>query len=145
MPVRIMRSAQEIFRPEQPARLVEVDVVRPAIERREALLTGSSPATAVADAVRTRTVPRHANEKRPIVAKVGRPPILRVRHQGMQVFDHGIQVEALELFRVIEFLVHRIGQGGVLVQDLQVQLIRPPVGIRRGPGYGVYERALCFG
>src|SRR5882724_11867213 len=46
-------------RPEQPARLVEVHVVWPAIERREALLTGSSPATAVADAVRTRAVPRH--------------------------------------------------------------------------------------
>src|SRR2546426_3112577 len=57
--------------PEQPARLVEVDVVRPAIERREALLTGSGPAAAVADTVRARAVPRHTNEKRPIVAKVG--------------------------------------------------------------------------
>src|SRR5712692_6218857 len=69
-------------RPEQPARLVEVYVVRPAIERRKALLTSSRPAAAVADAVCARTVPRHTNEKRPIVAKVGRPPILRVRHQG---------------------------------------------------------------
>src|SRR5271157_5767212 len=50
-------------RPQQPARLVEVHVVRPAIERREALLTGSGPAAAVADAVRTRAVPRHTNEK----------------------------------------------------------------------------------
>src|ERR1019366_2064966 len=54
-------------RPQQPARLVEVHVVRPAIERREALLTGSGPAAAVADAVRTRAVPRHTNEKWPIV------------------------------------------------------------------------------
>src|SRR5882724_5493127 len=46
-------------RPEQPARLVEVHIVGPTVERREALLTGSSPATAVADAVRTRAVPRH--------------------------------------------------------------------------------------
>src|SRR5208337_3706458 len=83
-------------RPQQPARLVEVHVIRPAIERREALLTGSSPTAAIADAVRTRAVPRHTNEQWPIVAKVGRPPILRVRHQGTQVLDHGIQVEALE-------------------------------------------------
>src|SRR5271169_1445920 len=49
-------------RPQQPARLVEVHVIRPAIERREALLTGSGPAAAVADAVRPRAMPRHTNE-----------------------------------------------------------------------------------
>jgi hypothetical protein len=38
----------------------------------------------------------------------------------MEVLDHGIQVEALELARVIELLVHRVGQRGVLVQDLKV-------------------------
>src|SRR5580704_2000236 len=43
-------------RPEQAARLVEVHVVRPAIERREALLPGSGTAAAVADAVRARAV-----------------------------------------------------------------------------------------
>src|SRR5258708_17782700 len=39
-------------RPQQPARLVEVYVVRPAIKRRKALLTASGTAAAVADAVR---------------------------------------------------------------------------------------------
>src|SRR3954463_4475334 len=38
-------------RPQQPAGLVEVGVVRPAVERREALLTRSGPAAAVVDAV----------------------------------------------------------------------------------------------
>src|ERR1700693_3325227 len=56
--------------PQQPARLVEVHIVRPAIERSEALLTGSGPAAAVADAVRSRAMPCHTNEKRPVVAKV---------------------------------------------------------------------------
>src|SRR5208283_5780410 len=46
-------------RPEQAACFVEIHVVGPAIERCEALLTGSSPAAAVADAVGTRAVPRH--------------------------------------------------------------------------------------
>jgi len=49
----------------------------------------------------------------------------------MQVFDHSIQVEAFELCRVIKLLAHGIGQGGVLVKHFQVQLIRPPVRIRR--------------
>ena len=130
-------------RPQQPARLVEVRVVRPAIERREALLAGSGAAAAVADAVRACAVPRHPNEQRPVVAKVGRPPILRVRHQGMKVLDHGIQVEALEFLGVVERLAHRIGQGGVLVENLKVQLVRPPVTVRVCVG-PARERALAF-
>ena len=35
----------------------------------------------------------------------------------MEVPDHGIQVEALEFLGIIELVVHRIGQGGVLVQN----------------------------
>ena len=131
-------------RPEQPARLVEVHVVGPAIERREALLPGSGAAAAVADAVRACTVPRHTNEQSSVVSEVGRPPILRVGHQGMKVLDHGIQIETLEFFGVIELLAHRIGQRRVLVQDLQVHLIRPPVAVR-GSGGAVVERALGFG
>ena len=45
----------------------------------------------------------------------------------MKVLDHGIQVEALEFLGVVERLAHRIGQGGVLVENLKVQLVRPPV------------------
>ena len=44
----------------------------------------------------------------------------------MQILDHGIQIEALELFCVIEVFLHRIGQSGVLMQDGQVQLMWPP-------------------
>ncbi len=62
----------------------------------------------------------------------------------MQVFDHGIQIETLEFLGVIELLAHRIGQVRVLMQDLQVHLIRPPVAVR-GSGGSVVERALGFG
>ena len=106
-------------RPQQPARLVEARVVRPAIEGREALLAGSGAAAPIADAVRACAVPGHPNEQPPVVAVVGRPPILRVRHQGMQVLDHGIQVEAFEFLSVVERLAHRIGQGGVLVENAE--------------------------
>ena len=61
----------------------------------------------------------------------------------MKVLDHGIQVEALEFLGVVERLAHRIGQGGVLVENLKVQLVRPPVTVRvcAGPAR---ERALAF-
>src|SRR5262249_38767049 len=62
-------------RPQQPARLVEVRVIRPAVERREALLAGSRAAAAVGDAVRARAVPCHADEEAPVMAKVGRPAL----------------------------------------------------------------------
>ncbi len=130
-------------RPQQAARLVEVRVVRPAVERSEALHAAIGSAAAVADAVRAGAVPRHSNEQRPVMAIVGRPPILRVRHQGMQVLDHGIQVEALEFPGVVERLAHRIGQAGVLVENLKVQLARPPVTVRRSAG-PARERALGF-
>jgi hypothetical protein len=66
--------------PEQTARLVEVRVVGPAAERREAQCARSRAAAAVADAVRARTVPRHPDEEGTVVAEVGRPPVLRGRH-----------------------------------------------------------------
>jgi hypothetical protein len=63
-------------------------------------------------------VPGHADEERPIVAEVGRPPILRIRHQGTQVLDHGVEIEAFEFLGVVECRAHRVGQRGVLVKDL---------------------------
>jgi hypothetical protein len=39
------------------------------------------------------------------VPEVGRPPILRVGHERMEVFDHGIQIKTLEFLRVIELLI----------------------------------------
>ena len=105
-------------RPEQPAGLVEADVVRPTVERGEALLAPAAAAAAVAGAVGAGAVPRHANEQRAVVAEVGRPPVLRVGHQRREIFLHRRQVEALELFRVVEVLAHRIGLGGMLVQKV---------------------------
>ena len=51
-------------RPQQPAGLVEVDVVGPAVERGEALGAGAAAAAAVGDAVRAGGVPGHPDEER---------------------------------------------------------------------------------
>ena len=132
-------------RPEQAARLVQADVVRPAVEGREALLAAAAAAAAVARAVGAGAVPGHADEQGPVVAEVRRPPVLRIGHERREVLLHGREVEALELLGVVEVLAHGSGPGGMLVQEVQPQLVRPPVTVRRAAAAGVIERALSFG
>ena len=129
-------------RPEQAARLVDVDVVGPAVEGCEALLAPPGAAAAVAGAVGARGVPGHTDELRAVVAEVRRPPVLRIGHQPQQILLQRRVVEALELLGVIEALIHRIRQGGVLVQHVQPQLPGPPVTVRGAAAGGVIERAL---
>ena len=131
-------------RPQQPSRLVEICVVRPAVERREALLPRARAAAAVGDAVCARAVPGHADEERTVVTVVGRPPVLRRRHHLLDVVLHGIEVEGLELLRVVESVAHRIARGRILVKDFQVQLIRPPVAVRLAAVRLARERALLL-
>ena len=120
-------------RPEQPARLVEVGVVGPAVERGEALHAAAATAAAVGDAVRAGGVPRHPDEERPVVAVVGRPPLLRRRHHVDEVLLERVDVEGLELLRVVEVRVHRVAPRRVLVEDRQVELVGPPVLVRPRP------------
>ena len=129
-------------RPEQSARLVEVHIVGPAVEGRKALAAVACAAAAVAGAVGAGAVPRHTDEQRSVVAEVRRPPVLRLRHQFTEVLLHGLQVETLELFSVVETLAHRIGLGGMLVQDIELQLVRPPVSVRRAAAGSVFV-SLC--
>jgi hypothetical protein len=63
----------------------------------------------------------------------------------MQVLDHGIQVKAPEFFRVVEPLPHGIGLWGMLVQNLKVHLIRPPVNVRIRAASAMPYGALRFG
>src|SRR5580765_2123574 len=87
-------------RPEQAARLVEADIVRPTVEGCESLLAPPPASAAIQGAVGAGTVPRHANEQGAVVAEVGRPPILRVSHEGREIFLERDEVKAVELFGV---------------------------------------------
>ena len=131
-------------RPEQPARLVEVCVVRPAAERRKSQHARPGAAAAVVDAIRARTVPRHPDEERSVVAEVCRPPVLRVRHHRFDVLLQGTEVDGLELFGVVERLTHRIARRVVRVEGVQVQLVRPPVAVRSAAERCGGKRALRF-
>ena len=122
-------------RPEQAPGLVEVAVVGPAVQRREALRAGARAAAAVLHAVGAGRVPGHADEEGAVVAVVGGPPVLRVGHQRMQVLDHRVEVQGLEFPRVLEFLAHRIGLGRMQGKDGEVELLGPPVAVAFGPGH----------
>src|SRR6185503_7482359 len=95
--------------PQKSARLVQVGVVRPTVQRSEALLTAAGAAATIRNTICARAVPGQSDEQTAIMAEVRGPPVLGVRHQRVQIFDHGIQVELFKLFRIIEILAHRIG------------------------------------
>ncbi len=128
--------------PEQAAGAVEVDVVGPAIERGEALLTASSAAAAVVGAVGAGGVPGHADEERAVVAEVGGPPVLRVGHDGGEIFFQLPVVERFEFFGVVELLAHGVGEAGVLVQEIEAEVVGPPVAIAHG-GVALGDVAGC--
>ena len=62
--------------PEEATGLVEVGVVRPAVQRGEAQCAVTGAATTVGDAVGAGAMPGHADEEGAVVTVVGRPPFL---------------------------------------------------------------------
>ena len=114
-------------RPEQTSGLVEVAVVGPAVEGGKALSPSTATAATVAGSVGTSSVPGHADEERPVMAVVGGPPILAVRHQGVEILLESFIVEAFEGFSVVKIRVHGVGLGVVLVEDVQVEVLGPPI------------------
>ncbi|CAM5489497.1 hypothetical protein SGRIM119S_04434 [Streptomyces griseorubiginosus] len=123
-----------LHRPQQTAGLVQVAVVRPAVQRREALLATTATAAAVADAVGAGAVPGHADHQRAVVAEVGGPPVLRGGEHLGDVPLHGVQVEGLEGLGVVEVRAERVRDDRVLGEDLQVQSLRPPLAVAAALG-----------
>ena len=130
-------------RPQKAAGFVEVAVIRPAVERSEALVASAGAAAAVTNAVGAGAVPGHANEEGAIVTKVGRPPVLRRRHQrGKVLLQRGV-IERVEFVCVIEVSPHGVRLGGLLVQDVELQLVGPPVLVRGALTGSVVEWTLA--
>ena len=133
--------------PQQTPGLVQVGVVRPGVERSKTLIAGTATTTAIGDTVGTGRVPGHADHQAAVVAPVCRPPILAVGHQGGHILLEGGHVELLELFPVIETGPQRIGLGVVLMENVEVEALRPPrhVGLLAGGGTTVHDRAFSLG
>ena len=118
MPAKTIRSAQEIFRPyfcligqSNRRALSRFALSGQLLRGAKRCLPLAATAPAVGDAVRAGGMPRHPDEERPVVAVVGRPPVLRRRHHLDEVLLQRVDVEGLELLGVVEVLAHRIGQG----------------------------------
>ena len=127
--------------PQQAAGLVQVAVVRPAVDGCEALVAGASATAAVGGAVGAGGVPGHADHEAAVVTVVRRPPILRVGHQVGQVLLQGLVVQLLERLSVVEVGVHGVGHRLVLVQDGEVQAVRPPIAVAGAPASD--RKTLC--
>ena len=117
LPARMNRSAQLMFlpvllldRPQQAPRLVEVAVVRPAVERGEALLPAVRAAAPVGGAIGARRVPGHADHERPVMPVIRRPPRLAVGHQRGEVALQRLVIERVEGLGIVEILAHRVGR-----------------------------------
>ena len=87
-------------------------------------------------------MPGKSDEQAAVMSEVGRPPILRIRLQRLQVGDERVEVERLERFGVVERAAERVGLGGMLVQDVEIELIRPPVSVALR-GIRMQDRALA--
>lgn len=61
------------------------------------------------------------------MTKVRRPPVLGVGHHGRQILLQRRIVQALEGLSIVEVLLQRVGDCGVLAQDVELQLVGPPV------------------
>ena len=129
-------------RPEQAPRLVQVDVVGPAVDGCEALVAGTGTTASVSRTVGPGTVPGHADEHGAIVAVVGRPPLLGVGHQVPEILFQCLVVELTERLGVIKILLHGIRLRGVLAQNVQIQLVGPPVPVGCTTARSVVERAF---
>ena len=129
---------------EELAGLVKVAVVGPAVERGEALLAGAATAATIVGAVGARSVPGHADEERAVVAIVRRPPVLAVGHQRGEIGFQRVVVERREFGCVVEIRVHWVAVRIVLVENVEVELVGPPLLVGRRPHIAMGERALCF-
>ena len=129
--------------PEEAAGFVEADVIGPAVERGEALLTATAAAAAIAGAVGAGGVPGHADEERAVVAEVGGPPGLRIGHEGREVFFERGEVEAFEFFGVVEVFAHGVGLRGMLAEEIDAELVRPPIAVGGAAAGDVFEGVLC--
>src|SRR5690606_25316713 len=96
----------------------------------EPKLPRAGAAATVVNTIGARAVPGHADEQTAVVAEVGRPPVLRVGHDRLDVLLDLIEVEAQELLRIVEVPPHRIAGGMPRVQAGQVQLLGPPLAAR---------------
>ena len=127
-------------RPQQPPRLVQIDVIRPRVQRRKALVARPSATATIRQPVGACGMPSHADHQPAIVAPIGWPPVLAVRHQRRQVLLQRLDIELFQFVSVVEVRPHGVRLLIVLMQDVQVECVGPPTG---DGGLGAGHSAMC--
>ena len=138
-------------RPQQTAGLVEVAVVRPAVQWLEPLLTAIGATTTIRGAVGAGAVPGHTNKERTIVPVISGPPRLRGGQRLVDISLELLKIQPRELGRVVKIGPQRVGAALVLTQGRQIQTGRPPglstfgraAGHRVNHGQGHQGRRQC--
>lgn len=103
--------------------------------------------TAIKDTIGTGAVPGHADEQTAVVTEIGRPPVLRIRHDGTKVLLDGLIVEAVECFGIVEVGTKWVRHVGVLAEDVELEPLGPPVAVPGAATSHVHQfasRARCF-
>lgn len=65
-----------IDRPQYPTRLIEIDVVRPAVDGSQTLASATRTPSTVTGSVGSGAVPGHPNEQGTVMTEIRRPPLL---------------------------------------------------------------------
>ena len=61
------------------------------------------------------------------MAVISRPPVLAVGHQCVEVLLESLVIESLEGFSIIEISSHWVGFLIVLMEDVEVEVLWPPI------------------
>ena len=117
-------------RPDQTARLVEADIVGPAIQRFETLFPAIRATASVTDAIGTGAVPGHADEEGTIMTIIGWPPVLRSRQSLADIFLDRSEIERREFRCIVIVGAIRIGLRLMLAKRCEVEALWPPVLVR---------------
>jgi hypothetical protein len=80
-----------------------------------------------------------------LFAGIGNSPVLRLGHQLVQVLLQALVVQSLEGLRIAEVLGEWVGDVSVLTENVELELIGPPVGVARAAAANVGFLDGAFG
>ena len=93
-------------------------------------MAGPGSTSPISSAVRSSGMPSHSYKKGTVMAIICRPPFLRIRHELFQIHFYRVYIQFSKRTGVIQ-----LRQGVcffiVLRQNLKIQLLGPPILIRR--------------
>ena len=104
--------------PQQSSGLVEIGIVRPAVEWSKSLVSCIAPSSSVGNPVRSCGMPGHSYHQSAIMTPVGGPPILAIGHKGFKIALQSLQIQLFEFFRIIKVSSHWVAFDVMLMQDV---------------------------